>query len=247
MFFSTGALVAVTFEVHAICKDPIVFLSGTKDQLRTAVGLGLTAITELITTAVLLRKLSSSNTYFKKTQSLLLRLMLWVATRCLFVTVNQIILLVVYITQMQSLNWMPLLMLEPKLHVITIVAILNSRTPQPTESKTNNMPMSSALNFRRPFHSRMNTSLVDRSHSTKPQSMHFAIPDAQTGEYGDVLDIHPRRASQISQKDFASIEVTVIPSKSPYENDTPRIVQLQGDTNRRDVSVHGRRTLERTL
>lgn len=65
--------------------------------------------------------------------------MLWVATRCLFVTVNQIILLVVYITQMQSLNWymhcsvyldteilmslctrMPLLMLEPKLHVITI-------------------------------------------------------------------------------------------------------------------------------
>ncbi|KAF8236018.1 hypothetical protein L208DRAFT_687242 [Tricholoma matsutake] len=127
---------------------------------------------------VLLRKLSSSNTYFKKTQSLLLRLMLWVATRCLFVTVNQIILLVVYITQMQSLNWMPLLMLEPKLHVITIVAILNSRTPQPTESKTNNMPMSSALNFRRPFHSRMNTSLVDRSHSTKPQFMHFAIPDA---------------------------------------------------------------------
>lgn len=214
MFCSTGTLVAFSLEAqHALksSKNALVAQnSSTREQnlLLMGVGLGLAAITELITTTVLLRKLSIPDTHFKKTQSLLRRLILWLTTRCFLVTANQIIFLIVYITQQSTLDWLPFLMLEPKLHVVTILAMLNSRIQQDIESRTDGIYIStsSALNLGSKEELSHKMSVADRCHSAKPKLMHFSISDSHvSGKHGDIMNVHPEQASQISQ-DFTSFE-----------------------------------------
>lgn len=126
--FATGHFVTIILVLDGLRKDPRVFILPTV-HMRITVGIGLSCfiVSVSIITAALSMKLYSRHSYFKTTQTMLQRLLLFVVTRGVLVVLNLISFLIVYELQSYTLNWAPFLLFSPKLQVTSMVAMLNLR------------------------------------------------------------------------------------------------------------------------
>lgn len=169
---STGFLVNGALLLDGFRKNPQVsHLSSPRMKLWLGMALGSSLIGVTIITAVLMIKLSSARTHIKRTQTMLQRLLLFIVTRGVLVTLNLIAFLVVY-EQSQNLNWIPFLFFTPKVHIISIVAMLNARTHPTNQLDENMITMTNIRSPDRTFNT-FTTKSVDHSHSLDPQAMHL--------------------------------------------------------------------------
>ncbi|KAF8224379.1 hypothetical protein L208DRAFT_490634 [Tricholoma matsutake] len=185
-FFVTGYFIILAMLVHSVQKDPhYSFLSNP--SIKAAIGLIFFAVSVTTITVVLYRKLSSVQTCFKRTERILQQLQLYTITRGLLVTVNSVVLLIVYIAQSSTLHWFPFFLFASRFHIISIVAMLNARTHPANQLDEG---MISIPNIETVFDQFKRNPVADGS-NIEPHIMHLNnLPDAQDGKHGNMLKIH---------------------------------------------------------
>ncbi|KAH7929247.1 hypothetical protein BV22DRAFT_138573 [Leucogyrophana mollusca] len=128
VFFGTGAVIAgVSGAGLFFHHDEVSFLATRKNKILFGINGGCAAIADIVITVVLTWTLSSAKRGFKRTDTMLQKLLLYVVSRGLLVTVTQILFLIIYFIRPDQLYWVPLHFISSKLYVITMVAMLNAR------------------------------------------------------------------------------------------------------------------------
>ncbi|KAF8236138.1 hypothetical protein L208DRAFT_1391252 [Tricholoma matsutake] len=126
---ATVSFVFLMLPMNALQREPwFSTLSSSDTKLYIGISLAFTVVAVTTVTAVLLMKLSSAHTSIKITRKILQRLHLFIVTRGLLVMLNAIVYLLVFEIQPHTLYWLPFLYFSSKLHVISMVSMLNART-----------------------------------------------------------------------------------------------------------------------
>ncbi|KAF8237902.1 hypothetical protein L208DRAFT_1506237 [Tricholoma matsutake] len=174
---ATVSFVFFILTCRVFWKDPYFRnLASSQTRLSGGITLSFTVVAVTTVTVVLLMKLSSTHTSIKRTQKILHQLHLFLVTRGLLVILNSIAYFIVYEIQPHALYWVPFLHFGSKLHVISIVAMLNARSP-PTQPFDAGITISveNYQNSDQVFNSFMRNPVAN---SSKSHSMHFAsVPD----------------------------------------------------------------------
>jgi len=127
--FAVGQLVAGLLGAALLFKHPVVaLLTTTAMKIRFGMNGGLATVADVTATVALSWYLSSVRSGIKRTDTVLQRLLVYVVTRGLLITVAQILYVVIYLSFPTKLFWMPLHLILSKLYVITLVAMLNGRS-----------------------------------------------------------------------------------------------------------------------
>lgn len=214
--FATGHLVLMSLQARANWKDPtIVDLTSPHTKLCGGISFAFLMVS-LGIIAILPPRLSSVHTSVKMPQRILQQLHLLVVRRSLLALLNSTALLIVYAsttTNSLTMNWLPFLLFEPKIHVITMVAMLNTWTQQTDQLDEGVIPMANIKSSDRTFTPFMGKP-ADGSHDINPQTIHsidgqqkhfIQCQCLQTDRHGCVLKT-PQRVLEISVE--KSVQVT---------------------------------------
>ncbi|KAH7927607.1 hypothetical protein BV22DRAFT_1127294 [Leucogyrophana mollusca] len=102
-------------------------LASKRNKILFIINGGCAAVADIVTTVSLTWSLASSKRGFKSTNTMLQKLLVYVVSRGLLVTVTQVLFLVIYLAWPEQLYWAPIHFMASKLYVITMVAMLNGR------------------------------------------------------------------------------------------------------------------------
>lgn len=121
---------------------------------------------DLIATAAMCTFLASHRTVFKKTKQLIRSLIFYSVNRGVMVALCQIISLVLFTVSNIAMWWTPFHLCLSKLHVITLLALLNSRTPSAPQQEEHNLS-SIAFSHTAVSSSRGNVNSKNKSNSSR--------------------------------------------------------------------------------
>ncbi|KAK7456449.1 hypothetical protein VKT23_010698 [Stygiomarasmius scandens] len=107
--------------------DTLNILQMNKQRIEIVCTCALSSFADVIATVALLWSLSSSRAGIQRTNTLLRKLCQYFVTRGLFVSLYQIVLLIIFLAFPQKLWWMLLFFTISQVYIITMLAILNSR------------------------------------------------------------------------------------------------------------------------
>ncbi|KAH7917978.1 hypothetical protein BV22DRAFT_921130 [Leucogyrophana mollusca] len=128
MIFGTGAFVTGTMAAADMFKHPVMaFLTTRQNEILFGINGGFAAIADIGITVSLTWTLASAKRGVKRTDTMLQKLLLYIVSRGLLVSVTQVLFLVVFLTGPGSVHWAPFHFMASKLYVITMVALLNGR------------------------------------------------------------------------------------------------------------------------
>ncbi|KAE9406356.1 hypothetical protein BT96DRAFT_851650 [Gymnopus androsaceus JB14] len=123
-----GAVAGIVAVVQDLEHPFVDFgLTHRAPRLATALNVGLTLLSNTITSTALCWSFANSRTGIKRTDTLLQKLFQYTVTRGIFVTVNLFLLLILFLVHPEELAWVPFHWSTSKVYVITMVAMLNSR------------------------------------------------------------------------------------------------------------------------
>jgi len=129
VLFAIGQLVAGLLGAALLFKHPVVALLTTSAmKIRFGLTGGLATVADVTATVSLSWYLSSVRSGIKRTDTILERLLMYVVSRGLLITIVQILYVIIYLSFPTKLFWMPLHLILSKLYVITLVAMLNARS-----------------------------------------------------------------------------------------------------------------------
>ncbi|KAK7054326.1 hypothetical protein VNI00_003519 [Paramarasmius palmivorus] len=163
---ATGAFAAgLAFVVYGI-RDPTINMSSDRtSMIFTVARCTFAALGDVAVTSALSWSFRVSKTGIKRTDTLLQRLLQYTVTRGALVTAIQICTLIVYVVNPASMDWSALHYCEGKVYVMTMLAMLNSRS---TLRDDGNVIMSmAALEFaasRQTDNTRIESSIDQRFH-----------------------------------------------------------------------------------
>ncbi|KAF9038257.1 hypothetical protein BDP27DRAFT_1347892 [Rhodocollybia butyracea] len=128
-------------------------LAKERPKIELAFNAVLDFVSDITTTVALSWTFKGMNSGIKRTDTLINKMFQYAVTRGIFVTVNQLAFLILYLVNTEKLWWMPFQLSITKIYVITMVAILNSRDSVRTHRSPNHiitdsdMPISRAITF----------------------------------------------------------------------------------------------------
>ncbi|ESK86314.1 hypothetical protein Moror_5073 [Moniliophthora roreri MCA 2997] len=96
-------------------------------QINFGLTVAFSALSDIIATVAIWWSCRRSTTGFKKTNSIVNKLVEYVVTRGMLVTLFQVVYLVVFLAKTTSLEWTVFQIVMSKVYVITMVAMLNRR------------------------------------------------------------------------------------------------------------------------
>ncbi|KAK7453284.1 hypothetical protein VKT23_011959 [Stygiomarasmius scandens] len=125
---ATGAAVlGITSAVGLFQNDFIVTMQETRQKFEIGWNCTLSAFSDIVSTVALSWSFSSFKTGIKPTDTLLQKLFHYTVTRGLFVSVDQTMNAIIYLSRPDKLWWTPFHLSLSKVYVITMIAMLNSR------------------------------------------------------------------------------------------------------------------------
>ncbi|KAH7927610.1 hypothetical protein BV22DRAFT_268848 [Leucogyrophana mollusca] len=128
IFFGAGALVSgVLGAGFFFSHNSVPYLATKKNKILFIINGSCAAVADIATTIFLTWTLASAKRGFKRTNTILQKLLVYIVSRGLLVTVTQVLFLVIYLAWPEQLYWVPLHFMASKLYVITMVAMLNGR------------------------------------------------------------------------------------------------------------------------
>ncbi|KAH7909477.1 hypothetical protein BJ138DRAFT_1155134 [Hygrophoropsis aurantiaca] len=126
--FATGALVSGLIAITKLARHPLVaFLMSVESKVSFGINGGFAAVVDIMITFSLTWSFATSKRGIKRTDNMLQRLLMYVVSRGLLVSVTQVLFLITYVVKPEALWWVPLHFMCSKLYVITMVAMLNGR------------------------------------------------------------------------------------------------------------------------
>ncbi|KAH7929264.1 hypothetical protein BV22DRAFT_1116995 [Leucogyrophana mollusca] len=129
LLFATGALGTGIVALADLVKHPTVqILATTENKIMFGITGSFSAVADVMITASLTVLLSSAKSGVKRTNTVLQKLIVFIVSRGLMVSVTQVLFLIVYLIRPDKLWWVPLHFISSKLYVITMVAMLNERS-----------------------------------------------------------------------------------------------------------------------
>ncbi|KAK7458093.1 hypothetical protein VKT23_009999 [Stygiomarasmius scandens] len=219
---ATGAVVAgISSVVEMAHHNELSSLGRRTMQLKIGFDCALTSVSDVFATVALSWSFFDSKTGFKRTDTLLQKLLRYTITRGLFVTSAQVGFLILFLSKPQKLWWMPFYISLSKVYVITMIVMLNSReglrnhvalSINDSEMQSGQSPIS-RRGFQLPRapsnHIVPYPYIIDRNISEAPKPLkinsvtkvqekealrqHFARNDANVDKKGVQIDLQPVR------------------------------------------------------
>ncbi|KAF8224299.1 hypothetical protein L208DRAFT_1410536 [Tricholoma matsutake] len=204
-FLATCYFATFAWALDGIRKDPYFSnLSHPLMKLRGGIAFAFLMVSVMIMSAVLHTKSACVHISIKRTQTILQQLHVFIVTRGLLVTLNAVVLFIVFMAQTNSMHWIPFLFFESKVHVISMVAMLNTQAQPASQLDKNVISMGNIRSSARAFSSFLRNPVAG-GHRIEPQVMHLAnLPDI-AGKHGDMMKIHERGLEISVEK---SVQVT---------------------------------------
>ncbi|KAH7915193.1 hypothetical protein BJ138DRAFT_1176726 [Hygrophoropsis aurantiaca] len=129
LLFATVALGTGAVALADLVKHPSVLVLATaENKIMFSITGSFSAVADIMITASLTMLLSSAKTGMQRTNTVLQKLIVFIVSRGLMVSVTQVLFLIVYLIRPDRLWWVPLHFISSKLYVITMVAMLNERS-----------------------------------------------------------------------------------------------------------------------
>ncbi|KAH7908458.1 hypothetical protein BJ138DRAFT_1115844 [Hygrophoropsis aurantiaca] len=142
--FATAAVVTGFVAIADLAHHPrVAFLTSTANKVLFGINGSFSAVADIIITAALTWTFASSKKGIKRSDTILQKLLMYVVSRGLLVSVSQVLFLVTYLAKPDALWWVPLHFMLSKLYVITMVAMLNGR--ESIRSQANGVQTSTSM------------------------------------------------------------------------------------------------------
>ncbi|KAH7908457.1 hypothetical protein BJ138DRAFT_354342 [Hygrophoropsis aurantiaca] len=127
-FFALVALVTGLVAIADLANHPQVsYLVSKKSKIMFGINGGFSAIADITITYFLTWSFSNAKRGINSTDTILQKLLVYVVSRGLLVTVTQVLFLITYVVKPTALWWVPLHFMASKLYVISMVTMLNGR------------------------------------------------------------------------------------------------------------------------
>ncbi|KAH7909478.1 hypothetical protein BJ138DRAFT_216758 [Hygrophoropsis aurantiaca] len=127
-FFAVGSFVSGMIAITKLGQHPMVsYLMSLESKIAFGTNGGFAALVDIMITSSLTWSLATSKSGIKRTDTMLQKLLMFVVSRGLLVSVTQVLFLITYVVRPDALWWVPLHFMCSKLYVITMVAMLNGR------------------------------------------------------------------------------------------------------------------------
>ncbi|KAH7929241.1 hypothetical protein BV22DRAFT_1192152 [Leucogyrophana mollusca] len=128
VFFAAVGLGVGAVEVVEMFRFPVMsYLTTAKSKILLGISGFFSAFVDIIITISLSWTISSAKVGVKHTDTLLQKLLVYIVSRGLLVSITQVLFLIIYLWRPGSPNWAPFHFASSKIYVITVVAMLNGR------------------------------------------------------------------------------------------------------------------------